>query len=100
MALVFQYGSNTSSSRLNSPHRIKDDAESIVLAVTVETFELDFTTWSKKNNCAAADLREGLGRRIYGVLYKIPDYLLARETAAPRKSLDGIEGRNYRRQVI
>jgi hypothetical protein len=43
----------------------------------------------------------GHGRKIWGVIYDIPDYLIPRKTADAkrRKSLDEIEGegKNYKR---
>ncbi|MEQ1814103.1 MAG: gamma-glutamylcyclotransferase family protein [Candidatus Nitrotoga sp.] len=105
MALVFQYGSNMSVTRLNHTDRLNGDAESIGIATTVEPFELAFTVWSKTNNCAAADIIPSkAGRNIYGVVYNIPDFLLLRESAKKqnRRSLDAIEGegRNYIRKAI
>jgi gamma-glutamylcyclotransferase len=100
MALVFQYGSNALSVRLNSNNRLRGDALPIGLVVTVESFRLDFTTWSEGNQCAAADIVPDSDRKIWGVLYKIPDYLIERETSGDRKSLDTIEGNNYQRVPI
>jgi hypothetical protein len=100
MTLVFQYGSNTLSERLNSNSRLRRDALLIGLVVTVESFRLDFTTWSDGNQCAAADIIPDSDRKIWGVLYKIPDYIIQRETSGDRKSLDAIEGENYQRVPI
>ena len=100
MALVFQYGSNTSSSRLNSGDRLRGDATDRGLVCTEDSFELDFDVWSTCNGCAAADIREGRGRPIWGVLYDVPDHLIRRETAGSRRSLDAIEGRKYGRRLI
>ncbi|TFH37621.1 MAG: gamma-glutamylcyclotransferase [Anaerolineales bacterium] len=102
MALVFQYGSNMSTARLNSRDRLRGDAHAIGIAQTEGEYEFVFDIWSISNNCAAADLLSGNGRRIWGVLYEIPGWLIGRETAAPRKSLDFIEGEghNYTRQKI
>lgn len=105
MALVFQYGSNMSTARLNSATRLAGDAKVIGFARTVEPFELAFTVWSEKNNCAAADLvPDKSGRSIYGVVYEIPDFLLSRDGAKKHKrtSLDAIEGegKNYVRKEI
>ena len=100
MALVFQYGSNTSSTRLNSDERLRGDARDLGLVCTEAPFALDFDVWSTGNACAAADIREGRGRPIWGVLYEVPDYLIRRETAGERKSLDAIEGRHYGRRPI
>jgi hypothetical protein len=102
MALVFQYGSNTRSERLNADDRLRGDARPVGIACTKDRFELDFNVWSHGNQCAAADLVPGVGRSIWGVLYEIPDYLIRRETARNRKSLDAIEGEgtNYKRIEI
>jgi AIG2-like family len=102
MTLVFQYGSNASVLRLNSEDRLRGDAQPIGIAYTDEDFELDFTVWSQKNKCAAADIIQGSGRKIWGVLYDIPDYLIHRETSQGRRSLDAIEGEgaNYERISI
>ena len=100
MTLVFQYGSNTSTKRLNSVDRLNGDAKPIGLAHTIDKYELDFTVWSNGNNCAAADIVPSGTRQIWGVLYEVPDYLMDRITAGKRKSFDAIEGQKYRRQKI
>lgn len=102
MALVFQYGSNTSSKRLNSSDRLQGDAKPVGIACTKDDFELYFNVWSTRNQCAAADIVPGFGRKIWGVLYEIPDHLIRRDTAGNRKSLDAIEGEgtNYQRMTI
>ncbi len=99
MAYVFQYGSNTLSSRLNSEDRLKGDARSLGVVYTREDFELDFNVFSDNNQCAAADIIPNGSRKIWGVLYEIPDYLIRRGASPGRKSLDAIEGEgnNYRR---
>lgn len=100
MALVFQYGSNTSSARLNSPDRLRGNARDLGLVCTQSLFELDFDVWSSNNNCAAADIREDGGRVIWGVLYEVLDYLVERATAGAQRSLDAIEGPHYERRPI
>lgn len=102
MALVFQYGSNMSSEHLNSEERLNGDAHPVGIAYTKENHELVFDIWSSGNECAAANLLIGTGRPICGVLYEIPDRLITRETAHPRRSLDAIEGEgtNYSREEI
>jgi len=74
----------------------------ISIAYTEDDYELDFTVWSKCNKCAAADVVLGSGRKIWGVLYEIPDHLIRRATSGCRKSLDSIEGEgtNYKRKGI
>jgi cation transport regulator ChaC len=102
MALVFQYGSNCSSERLNSDTRLRGDAKSIGLVETVDNYQLRFDVWSNLNDCAASDLVRGGDTPAKGVLYEVPEYLISRETANPRerKSLDAIEGTSYERQTI
>lgn len=105
MALVFQYGSNMCSGRLNSPERLAGDAKVIGVAQSIDLFEFVFTVFSKTNDCAAADIAlSESGQSIFGVLYEIPDFLISRESAKAlnRRSMDAIEGEgaNYVRQVI
>lgn len=102
MALVFQYGSNADSSRINSNDRLRGDARQVGIAFTADDHELDFTVWSNCNQCAAADIVSGSGRKIWGVLYEIPDHLIRRQTSGVRRSLDEIEGEgaNYKRVPI
>lgn len=93
--LVFQYGSNMSSRRLNSPDRLAGDAKRIGNAKTSDSYRLCFPVWSKTNNCAAASISpDPDGHPIFGVLYEIPSSLVYREEAKAikRKSLDAIEG--------
>ena len=90
MSLVFQYGSNTSSRRLNSEKRLAGEALVVGLAHTLEPYQLDFTVWSRQNGCAAADIAPGAGRTIWGVLYRIPAHRIERRGA----------GRNYVRVPI
>jgi len=100
MAIVFQYGSNCSSTRLNSEDRLCGDAQSIGLATTVENHELLFNVWSNGNRCAAASILEGGAGPVLGVLYSVPNYLMSRETSGDRRSFDAIEGSRYERRVI
>ena len=103
MALIFQYGSNMSTARLNHEKRMNGDAKVIEVVRTKNKFIFGFTVFSKTNKCAAADIElDTNGEIIYGVLYEIPDYLLTRDLAGKlnRKSMDGIEGLNYKRHLI
>jgi cation transport regulator ChaC len=102
MALIFQFGSNCDVSRLNGDDRLRGDAKVIGIAQTVEDYQLAFDVWSTRVNCAAANIVRLPGSRVWGVLYEVPDHLIRRETARPRKSLDAIEGegRNYERGCI
>ncbi len=102
MPIVFQYGSNTSVKRLNSPTRLNGDATVIGTAFTHDKYELDFTIWSNTNQCAAADILPYGNTQIWGVLYEIPEELIYRHLSGKRKSLDAIEGEggNYQRTDI
>ena len=100
MTLVFQYGSNTSSERLNHSNRLCGDAEDLGLVYTQDNYELDFDVWSNSNDCAASDIKQGGERKIWGVLYDVPDYLIDRSTSGDRKSFDAIEGKSYERRII
>lgn len=102
MTLVFQYGSNMFSERINSFDRLQGDARPVGIAYTEDDYELEFTVWSCTNKCAAANIFPGSGRKIWGILYEIPDYLISRMTSGERKSLDAIEGEghNYRKKPI
>jgi hypothetical protein len=102
--LVFQYGSNCAEAQINSKDRLCGDAKFIGIAKTVEDFELAFDVWSNNRRCAASDIVAKPGRKVWGALYEVPDYLIRRETANPRnrRSLDAIEGEstNYRQYII
>ena len=102
MAIIFQYGSNLDSERLNSSQRLRGDARYLGLACTREPCELGFTVWSEGNGCAAADLIPGGSQPAWGALYEIPDALIRRDTAGDRPSMDSIEneGAEYRRTRI
>jgi gamma-glutamylcyclotransferase len=104
MAFLFQYGSNMSTERLNDSCRLRGDARAVGKAITEEVFQLTFDLWSEKAEppCASADIINGAGRKIWGIVYEIPDYLIKKEDAAPRnrKSMDQIEGQNYERRII
>lgn len=103
MPLVFQYGSNVSAARLNSPQRLNGKARAVGPASTAEPHELDFTIWSDENGCAAVDLLPDVGRAIWGVLYEIPEEVIYRDECPPTQNcLDAIEheGENYVRTRI
>jgi gamma-glutamylcyclotransferase (GGCT)/AIG2-like uncharacterized protein YtfP len=99
---VFQYGSNCSMSEINSDERLRGDAKFIDIAQTDRDFELTFDVYSKKRGCAASDIVEAPGQKVWGVLYEVPEYLMSKDTAMAhgRKSFDEIEGSRYRRETI
>jgi len=90
------------SERINSIERLRGDACPVGVVYTAEDYEIEFTVWSHRNQCATANIVRGSGRKIWGILYQIPDYLIKRETSGERKSLDAIVGecQNYRRTLI
>ena len=90
--LVFQYGSNMSSVRLNSEVRLQGEAVPLGLAITEDPFDLDFTVFSPQNGCAAADLTPNGSRRIVGILYEIPEERVLRERSGGLRTLDDVEG--------
>ena len=92
MALVFQYGSNASSERLNSAKRLDRAAKAVGLVYTKECFDISFRHFSSCNQCATADIVPNGSRRIYGVLYEIPDNRIYRSCSVGVKTLDEIEG--------
>ena len=78
MPLIFQYGSNCNLRRLNHSTRLgAGGAKNPRRALTVDEFEIAFNKRSKRNRCAAADMKEleGRGRRIWGVVYNVSDFL-------------------------
>lgn len=100
MAIVFQYGSNRSSARLNSPERLNGDAVSLGRA-DLEGYRLVFDVWSDGNACAASDIIEAPGHTVQGILYEVPDLLMSRlTTPRDRRSFDAIEGNRYERRNV
>jgi hypothetical protein len=103
--LVFQYGSNMSSKRLNGPDRLAGGARRVGIAKTCNPHRLCFPVWSRPNGAAAASISpDPGGQLIFGVLYEIPSSLVYRKEAKThkRRSLDAIEaeGTNYIRREI
>jgi hypothetical protein len=76
----------------------------VTIAETVDDYQLAFDVWSRGRGCAASDIVASPGNKVWGVVYDVPDFLIARDTAAQRerKSLDAIEGEgtNYARHPI
>lgn len=92
-----------SKERINAKDRLNDRARLVGIASTKDNYELEFTVWSENNNCAAANIRLcDSGRKIWGVLYEIPWYLVKRDRAKLCRTLDNIEGegKNYLRKDI
>jgi hypothetical protein len=87
---------------INSDDRLCGDAKSIDIARTDGDFELAFDVHSKKRGCAASDIVESPGQKVWGVLYEVPEDLMRKDAAKAqgRKSFDEIEGPKYRRETI
>jgi gamma-glutamylcyclotransferase len=101
MALVFQYGSNCSVTRLNGKDRLNGAARVVGVAETVEDYALAFDVWSARNNCAASNIVPTPGHKVWGVLYDVPDERMSSKTCpSGTRSFDAIEGPAYRRQTI
>ena len=99
MAIVFQYGSNTCTARINGPKRLKGDARPIEKAQTVDEYDIAFDVLSNTNQCAVADLIVTPGNKAWGVLYDIRDDLV-RGHRADRRTLAEIEGPRYEEKPI
>jgi hypothetical protein len=84
--------------------RLRGDAKFAGITETVEDFELAFDLRSIKRGCAASDIVIKVRGTAWGVLFKVPDNLIGRDTAEAcgRKSFDEIEGegKNYKRESI
>jgi gamma-glutamylcyclotransferase (GGCT)/AIG2-like uncharacterized protein YtfP len=101
MPLVFQYGSNLSSRRLNGADRLRGGARVVATARTLQSFRLDFTVWSPHNHCAAADLVvDEAGRSIHGVVYEIPERLIYGYHEHMTLDRIELEGHSYRRESV
>lgn len=100
MALVFQYGSNTTTARLNGPSRLNDRARDLGRAQTVRDFEIAFDVYSTTNGCAAADLRCIPGQPAWGVLYEIADADIRGPSPRDSRTLADIEGSRYEEKGI
>ena len=100
MPLIFQYGSNCSETRLNSPDRLNGNARNPRRVQTVEDYVTAFDVWSHGNGCAASDLRETSSHHAWGVLYDIPcEWIFGRRSDGGR-TLQQIEGRCYQPRDI
>ena len=94
MPVVFQYGSNCDTDRLNDETRLSGQDKALGRAQTVENFQIAFNKQRQQDGSAAADLikQKVRGRRIWGVLYDISQGNI--------NNLAKIEGPSYRAQEI
>lgn len=97
MPLIFQYGSNCLTARLNGPQRLNGAAVVVGRAQTVDQYDIAFDVWSQSNGCAASNLvpAPGTNHHAWGVLYKIPEERIWTAKARGQKTLEAIEGANY-----
>lgn len=97
--LIFQYGSNLSSQRLNSPERLQGQARVVATARTVAGWRFGFPVWGGINGCAAAGILPGGDEPVWGVIYEIPESWVVHGNGV---SLDRIEneGVDYERGPI
>jgi AIG2 family protein len=100
MPLVFEYGSNCSKGRLNSPNRLNGHAEDRGRAQTIEDFDIVFDSYSQTNGCATSDLAPTPGRKVWGVLYEIPDQLIRGRGKKDQKTLEEIKEFQYEEKRI
>jgi len=88
--LLFQYGSNMSSRRLNEPRRL-NGAAIPVGSVVLEGWEVRFDLYSRTNGCGVADIVPAQDETVYGALFEVPRELLIAPAGA-RSRMDEIEG--------
>ena len=88
MPLIFQYGSNTDTTEINSQKRLAGRAVDLGRAQTVEGYQINFNKQSINRGCATADLQKKGNDRAWGVLYEISDCDLV-------KLAQDIEGPSY-----
>jgi hypothetical protein len=98
MILVFQYGSNCSDVRLNGQDRLAGAARVVGHAQTVDDYELQFSVYSSKGKCAAANLvaKPGAMSKVWGVLYELPENrVFGKGNEESGRTLQDIEGGLY-----
>jgi hypothetical protein len=100
MALIFQYGSNALSARLNSPTRLRGQAVVVGRAQTVNDMDIAFDVPSRTNGCAASDLVPTPGRKAWGVLYEVAEEFVRGRRSDGHKTLAQIEGERYEEKSI
>lgn len=100
MPLVFQYGSNCTTARLNGPNRLDGKAVDRGKAQTVEDFDIAFDAYSRTNGCAASDIVAAPGKKAWGVLFEIPEDFIRGKRNDGKKTLEQIEGPRYEEKPI
>jgi len=101
MAFVFLYGPDSCSSRINSQKFLDGAAEVIDKARTVEEYDIVFDVYNESNKCAGVNITLTEGRKVWGVVYKIPDELLKdRDDINGQITLPQIKGKRYYKKNI
>jgi hypothetical protein len=100
MGMVFQYGSNATSSRLLGPRRLRGHGHVLGAAETIGDYDIAFDVWSQTNQCAASDLVVTPNRKAWGILYDIPDEFIRGKRPDGQKTLSQIEGPSYEETEI
>ena len=101
---LFQYGSNMSRTRLNSPERLHERARRPVGA-RLDGWGIRFELYSKGNECAVTNIVEASGEYVMGIVYEVPIRLIY-APKGKRSRMDVIEGAqpngkgNYERNKI
>jgi len=104
LELLFQYGSNMSSRRLNDPNRLNGRAIPVGVAV-LEGWGIRFDLYSITNGCGVTDIVPAHDETAYGVLFEVPRELLIAPSGR-RSRMDEIEGAradgtgNYARHLV
>jgi hypothetical protein len=103
-AVLFQYGSNCSTERLNGPDRLNGAAEIEGCDQTVDEFDIAFHVWSSGKECAAANLIpvRGTGCQAWGILYQTSEKGLQRlrQIEGPRYEEKAIRVRNCAGEIV
>ena len=101
MAFVFLYGPNTCSSRINSQQLLDGAAETLGKAQTVEKYDIIFDVYNESYKCGGVNITLSPEKKVWGVLYKIPDELLKdKDESNARPTLPQITGRRYYKKNI
>src|ERR1700681_1911353 len=88
--MLFQYGSNMDTGRLNSARRLGGTAE-VVGVGRLKGWGIRFDLYSETNRCAVTDIVRSAREHVEGVLYQVP-YRLVVSPRGKRSRMDEIEG--------
>ncbi len=102
--LLFQYGSNMNSRRLNSRVRLRGAAKPLGKSI-LDGWGIRFDVFSKREGCGVTNMVRSRRERVTGVLYTVP-YALVVAPRGERSIMDRIEGAgqgiksNYERRTV